>query len=34
MEETDSHQWYLAIDGEPEGPFSSREIGKLIYLKL
>ena len=26
MEEDD--KWYLAIDGEPDGPFTSREIGK------
>ena len=26
MEEDD--KWYLAIDGEPDGPFTSREIGE------
>ena len=32
MEEDD--KWYLAIDGEPDGPFTSREIGKNKLLLL
>jgi hypothetical protein len=31
MEEGDA--WYFAVDEQPEGPYTSREIGKRLLLK-